>query len=986
MCAFIAFAVFTQAQQTAVDFALTNPVFQNYTMKNGLSSNYCYDVLQDKKGYLWVATLNGVNRFNANNWRYFQQQSRNSKHRIPSNWVVDISKDPSGKIWMNTVKGIACYNPKTSTITNYPQPVKGWGKICCLSNTVLVVSSWTGIDRYRIQGKRLILQKHYAATENNTILSLFKDRNGTLWACPEDQPSLIRISSDGKACKYIRSIKWKTSSIRPVVCSISDFKTDTLLLSTKKFGLLKYCPKTNTAVSFSKLMPENSTITCTYTYKLSGKSILFIGTANDGLYTYDLSTHALRHYTFDLNNPNGLIANSITAIVGDNNLGIWISTTKGTSYFHPSLQKNKYYFLYHNPIIPDAVSLNAVISIDKSHYLLGTDNNGLFLYHPSSTTTREIPLPEVNPGQITSFLRISDDQILIGSNKGLFVYSVARKTCLLAKVPNLAPNTGILNLKKLENGYTGICTTKGPIVYHFSTKKLLYFIQEKTDRYYCKDLYLHGKHLWSLRFFNGYERIDLRTRRGEDFTPEHLRGKPVNFQNFVPYDKALIIATSEGLIQQNLHSNKPAKLLTSKDGLEGDQIEQIYCVAKSQSLYYTTTTGLFRYLPEKKISQPVTYFENYQQKWYNQLAGTKDGVLLFTVSNYFMVYHPDFAFHNNLHPSNMPEYFAVNGHERKLRHGILQLSNEENNLVFQLAGVVYPQSDKNRWYYRLKGNSDNQFTLVSGDQIHLTNLSRGSYELELYSVNNEGKKSPVVTIARFDIAPPFYATWWFILLLLIGTTGLFYTLYSIKKRQQTKLVEIRNQISRDLHDELGAQVSSISIMSQLLVKDSIQDKVPILQNITQYSSQISNTVNDIIWNINPHTDSVDELIKKMMRFASEVLESAEIDYRVEISPTTLRKNDIDNQVKYHVYLIFKEALNNCVKYSRANLVTISLEQTENALTLLVSDDGIGFNPEEETCGNGLRNMQSRAKEIRASISIHSQIEKGTQIHLKIPLK
>ena len=109
-------------------------------------------------------------------------------------------------------------------------------------------------------------------------------------------------------------------------------------------------------------------------------------------------------------------------------------------------------------------------------------------------------------------------------------------------------------------------------------------------------------------------------------------------------------------------------------------------------------------------------------------------------------------------------------------------------------------------------------------------------------------------------------------------------------------------------------------------------------------------------------------------------------YRVEISPTTIRKNDIDNQVKYHVYLIFKEALNNCVKYSKAKLVIITLEQSEYALTLLISDDGIGFNPEIETSGNGLRNMQSRAREIRASISINSQVEKGTKIHLKIPLK
>jgi ligand-binding sensor domain-containing protein len=143
------------AQQSEFDFTFSNSVFQNYTMKNGLTSNYCYEVLQDHKGYIWVATLNGLSRFNGNTWLNFQQQSKQTKYKLPANWVVDIDEDKLGNVWINTDIGIAMYHQKKDSIISFPKPIKGWGKISCTNTNQLLVSSWTGIIQLQQKNRQL---------------------------------------------------------------------------------------------------------------------------------------------------------------------------------------------------------------------------------------------------------------------------------------------------------------------------------------------------------------------------------------------------------------------------------------------------------------------------------------------------------------------------------------------------------------------------------------------------------------------------------------------------------------------------------------------------------------------------------------------------------------------------------------------------------------------------------------------------------------
>lgn len=980
---FLLVAKLVPAQQPAFDFVFADPVFQNYTMKNGLVSNYCYDVLQDKRGYIWVATLNGLSRFNGRQWQSFQQQNKKPGYSLPANWVIDVDEDAVGDIWINTDRGIAKYVYKNDSVVFFRQPVKGWGKICCSSAKELFVSSWNGIGKYRQSGDSLAELQQYPETMRNSFPQLFKDAGGNVWACPEDNPSLVKITPATKQLNYYKTITLSGRPQQVIVNSIGAYAKDTLLLGTKANGLLKYCTLNNTAVTFLNVDDE---VSCCLKYTLRNEQFIIAGTKNKGLLVLRLKNNRLFQYRNDHNDPNSILSDYITAVFSDNNEGIWIATSKGLSFFHPSLQTNKYYYFYNDPLIPPGVLINCVYKISNDKFLTGTDNNGLFLYDAALKSSRRVNIPGHKQVRIASFLKSGPDNVLVATGKGLFSYNIRSGLCTEKKIDGEPFRYPMLRVTWLGDSLLGLCTYKGLMVYNVRNRRVLYSELDKNktenERLFCKDAFLNGNELWILRFFNGYELHDLESKTSVDYTPGEFDSKPIDYHNMVSDNGALYISTSAGIIVQQLSGSREVHVLKTAQGLQGDEVENVLCL--NHRLYYTTPDGLYSYDPGTTKSKRILNYENYAQKWFNQLTLFPDSSLLYTISDYFIVNNPFLDFNNKKHPALETEQILVNGKPYRGNIHELPLAYNENNVTIRLAGLVYPESEKNTWYYQLNA-PDTLLHSTADGEIILNNLPPDDYELTVYAVNNEGIQSPVSKIMQLHIRKPFYNTGWFYALIAGVLLSVSYLFFRYRKAQQEELMRIRNQISRDLHDELGANVSSIHIMSQMLLAKQPGLDNPVLSNISKYSVQISDTINDIIWNVNPKFDSVEELIKKMTRYASESMEAAQLNYTIDV-PALPVKAELENQFKYHLYLLFKESVNNAAKYSQAQLVKVAIRYTDNVFSFEVEDNGIGFNPVDIEKGNGLNNMQARAKVMKATLEIRSELTKGTLIKLVIKLK
>lgn len=216
--------------------------------------------------------------------------------------------------------------------------------------------------------------------------------------------------------------------------------------------------------------------------------------------------------------------------------------------------------------------------------------------------------------------------------------------------------------------------------------------------------------------------------------------------------------------------------------------------------------------------------------------------------------------------------------------------------------------------------------------------------------------------------------------------GLLINRYRVNNRIQRQLAleKMRQDISRDLHDDIGSALSSIHIMSTLAMQEQ-RDSVH-LQRIASTSRHILETMSDIVWSINPNHDSLEQLLFKMKEFAGEILDAKNMAYSFEEKMEGDSKHLLLNAtVRRNIFLVFKEAVNNAAKYSEGNNLKIAAWIEGKSLNFKIEDDGKGFVRGSIKTGNGLKNMEARANELSAVFRQESSPGNGTKVFLSVPI-
>lgn len=207
-------------------------------------------------------------------------------------------------------------------------------------------------------------------------------------------------------------------------------------------------------------------------------------------------------------------------------------------------------------------------------------------------------------------------------------------------------------------------------------------------------------------------------------------------------------------------------------------------------------------------------------------------------------------------------------------------------------------------------------------------------------------------------------------------------------RQMQLSDKIRSQIARDLHDDLGATLSGVAMLSQAAKRQVDENDVQLkelLDLISVNSQRTVATIRDIIWTTRPMNDNLESIINKMKIFASELLDPKNITYEFKVS-NNLQGYKLPSNQQYNFYLIFKEAINNIAKYAQATHVCIAIFAEDGQLQLSIKDNGVGFEKEKvRGAGNGLFNMEKRVEELDGSLMLRSEIGKGTTVSFTLPL-
>jgi signal transduction histidine kinase len=198
---------------------------------------------------------------------------------------------------------------------------------------------------------------------------------------------------------------------------------------------------------------------------------------------------------------------------------------------------------------------------------------------------------------------------------------------------------------------------------------------------------------------------------------------------------------------------------------------------------------------------------------------------------------------------------------------------------------------------------------------------------------------------------------------------------------------VRIRIAKDLHDDMGSTLSTINILSEM-AKTKIDTDIPaakkFIHQISDNSNRIMESMDDIVWNIDTANESIENTLSRMREFAGNLLEARGVSYIFK-EDEQIKNINLELGRRHDFVMIFKEAINNLAKYSECRTASIEVLLTRNTLILLISDDGKGFDHNLMNDGNGLINMQKRAAALKGTLSIKSEINKGTTIGLRIPI-
>ena len=315
----------------------------------------------------------------------------------------------------------------------------------------------------------------------------------------------------------------------------------------------------------------------------------------------------------------------------------------------------------------------------------------------------------------------------------------------------------------------------------------------------------------------------------------------------------------------------------------------------------------------------------------------------------------------------------------------------DHNYLFITPSVVDPSAGNDaRFRYRLAGDNERWIALGKDERIALAGLAPGRYELEL-GASRAASNQWATTAWSFVILPPWWRSWWFMLIVVSGLAGIALLLLRYRSKQRMREQALRDRLARDLHDDIGSTLGSISYFSELgkqqLEEADIAAAHSVMERMGARSREMIARMSDIVWSVDPKNDGGGSLIERMQLFAAEALAAKDIalDFRADANVAAQK---LDMVQRRELFLVLKESVTNAVKHAACTKVRVELRIDHGHIVLVVQDNGKGMarSHADRLNGNGLASMHKRAAAIGGRLEITESEGGGTRVHLAAPLR
>ncbi|MEO8768808.1 MAG: ATP-binding protein [Ferruginibacter sp.] len=970
--------------------------------EQGLLNNETSSLLTDRSGYTWVSTKTGMQRYNGYVFENINPVVGNDTILI--DYCVIFFQLKNGNIWISYQQGILEYDPVNNIFRNIikvPNQRKGYLPVIPVlqkQDDIWCMFAKKGIVIYKENNK---VSEPFANVEVSFVDSILEiapflfTRNATSNGTDiflANSKRIFQFNTNTMKAGYLQN-----DFINNISC-IECNKNKLFVASEKGFSSIDiYDPGITKNIPYKTLTTESlfSAQVC-----LAGENQLLL-CINRHLYEFDTSCNYKKEFTSLAGEPV-LATGQIHLMYTDRFRRIWLMTNDDIKLIQ-NVEIPFSHYIYHN------AKTNFVKSIyydEQNHLLLaGCYNGGIQLYDTSGNPLWEKPLVTDIVKDVMTIEKLTEDNYLIETYyRGWFMLNVPSKKIIPFSLPGpiekiIQTNTVAWtnNIQRMNDSIILIATRNN--VYHcvfkntalLSAKPLLPFLSNSKDQFDCF-VYTANKTLWAGTSVGSVYIMD---KNGN----QKIINSPGNFGTRSILEDAMHnvwIGTDKGLYVYDVQG-KLIKKIYRESGLLNDCIYALLPIDGKPAVFASTNYGL-SYISIDGTIKNYTKELGLQENEFNNGAAikTKAGRFYFGGVNGITGFYPGSLTNVKDTPILNITKLVVNDSNYTASAGIwnndsILLKYSQNHIQLDIAANGLLNSDEYTYTYRLKGLEDSWQTTRQPTAIRYT-LDPGSYTFEIncspYLSSNIVFSKKVLII----VYPPWWRTWWFRLLSVVCLAFLIaFIVWQYNRRDylkkiralqvQQQIQQERERISRDLHDNLGAYVAAIVANVNRIREPDPTVASRAINELENNSQSIVTQLHDTIWALNREAIALTAISDRFKVFLQKIRPTYPgID--ISVKESILIDSTLSPANALHLFRIMQEAVNNAVRHSHCHNLIVSIESNSN-WTINIIDDGTGMSKDKDpNAGNGLRNMQQRAKEAGWNIQWMQENPNGTRLEIK----
>lgn len=976
-CFFI--TIFCQAQSVEEHY-----YFKNLSIRNGLSQNTVNAILQDRKGFMWLGTKDGLNRYDGLSFRKFKHDAANPRS-IGNSFITSLYEDFNGNIWVGTDAGVYIYYPEKEAFEEFDCQSLEKTRI---ERSVSMIAGdkqgrvWIAVEAQGMfcYDARQKLLRNYPLSEISSNIKCFTfDSGGTLWlgfygdglyyskdnlatvhpyGSPEDGKRefeggvITKIVQGNYNCLYIGSVKEGVSELNLTSGQVRN------LLAIDESGESIFC---------RDLLPYSD-------------NELWIGTES-GIYIYNLRTAQFIHLRASLYDSYSLSDNAIYALYKDREEGLWIGSYFGGVDYYP--RQYTYFAKYYPKNIANSLHGKRVREFcraDDGTLWIGTEDGGLNHFNPK---TKEFHFFEPSAGFTNIHgLCMDGSHLWVGTfSKGLRV--IDTRTGVILRTYTEGHTSHSLN----DNSIFSICRTSAGEIYLGTLFGLLRY--NRTQDNFDRIPELNGKfvydikedsygNLWLATYANGAYCYDVSARRWKNYVFD------AEDEKSLPYDKVLSVfedsyrqiwLTTQGggfcLFHPDTETFTRYGL---KDGLPNDVVYQIV-EDDDRFLWLTTNNGLVRFDPKTMEMKVFSTANGLPTNQFNYRSGFKDeaGNIYLGSINGFVAFDPrTFAENRQVPAVAITDFLLFNKEvpvgetDSPLKSSItfsdkVVLTADQNSFSFRIAALSYQAPRMNKLMYKLEGFDEGWLTIGESPLVTYSNLGYGDYVFKVKASNSDGVWNEQETSLHLSILPPFYLSGWaycFYVLFFMGclVCVIFYFKRRNYRKQHRQMEMLEQEKEREVYHakidfftnvahEIRTPLTLIKgpLENIILKKEVDSETKEDLYIMKQNTERLLNLTNQLLdfrktetrgFRLNfTECDVVAVLRETYLRFTSLAKQKG-LDFILEL-PQECFMADVNQEA---LTKIISNLLNNGVKYAFTYL-RISLETDEKVFHIRTFNDG-----------------------------------------------